>query len=62
MLEPSKVPKQHFTCNTNKFLITKKAHNPAHRPKIWDLGLCLNGAHNIGYNIVSNSSLHASDD
>ena len=62
MPKPLKVPKQHFIRNINKHLTTEKAHNPAHRPKMWDLSLCLNGAHNVGFHIVTNSGLRPFDD
>ena len=62
MLKPSKVPKQHFIRNINKHLTARRAHNPTHRPKMWDLSLCLNGAHNVGFHIVPDSGLCPFDD
>ena len=60
--KPSDAPKQHFIRNIIKHLNSKKAHNPAYRPKIWDLSLCINGAHNVGYPIVHDSGLRPVDD
>ena len=60
--EPSEAPKREFLRNVNKHLIAGKSFNPAHRPKMWDLGLCLNGAHNVGYPIVPTFGLRPSDD